>query len=55
MEQYESRHSYSLDACAISRERIVEELADVFDRYGFDRRDGERPPAETLEPATREA
>lgn len=36
MEQYQSRHTYSLDGCAISRERILTDLAPVFTEHGFD-------------------
>jgi hypothetical protein len=35
---YRSRHHYSLEALGLSRERILSECADVFDRFGFDRK-----------------
>ena len=33
---YKSRHSYSLDQFRITREQIVSDLQDIFDRFGFD-------------------
>lgn len=36
---YRSRHHYSLQALGLSRERIVAECADVFERFGFDTRE----------------
>ena len=36
---HRSRHHYSLEALGLSRERILSECADVFDRFGFDRRE----------------
>lgn len=34
--RYESRHDYGLEELGLSRERIESELADVFERFGFD-------------------
>jgi len=42
---YQSKHRYSLDSCAISRERIIAELQPVFDRFGFDANKEEVPQA----------
>jgi uncharacterized protein YqjF (DUF2071 family) len=39
---YRSRHHYSLDDMSLSRERIVAECADVFERFGFDIREHKR-------------
>ena len=36
---YRSRHQYSLQALGLSREQIVAECADVFERFGFDTRE----------------
>ena len=36
---YQSRHHYSLDEMSLSREQIVAECADVFERFGFDTRE----------------
>ena len=33
---YNSRHSYSLDQFRITREQIISDLQDIFDRFGFD-------------------
>jgi len=33
---YRSRHRYDLEALGLSRERIVEECREVFERFGFD-------------------
>jgi hypothetical protein len=35
---HRSQHLYSLQALGLSRERIVAECADVFERFGFDTR-----------------
>jgi hypothetical protein len=35
---YRSRHKYSLEQFGLSREQIVEDFREVFDRFGFDRR-----------------
>ena len=35
---YHSRHRYSLEQVGLTRERIVVEFADVFERFGFDTR-----------------
>jgi hypothetical protein len=34
--RYHSRHDYSLEELGLTRERVVAELSDVFDRFGFD-------------------
>jgi hypothetical protein len=34
--RYQSRHEYSLEAFGLSRERILDEYQEVFQRYGFD-------------------
>lgn len=46
MRQHKSRHKYSLDATSITPQRIVQELADVFEEFGFDTR-GYAPVAAT--------
>jgi hypothetical protein len=33
---YESRHRYDLESLGLSREGILEEFADIFERFGFD-------------------
>jgi hypothetical protein len=43
--RYESGHHYSLEEMGLSREQIVSELQDVFDRFAFD-------PADTAQQAT---
>jgi hypothetical protein len=35
--QYRSQHDYSLEGTGFTRERIVAEYGDLFDRFGFDR------------------
>jgi len=42
MQKYRSSHRYSLDQCDVTRERIVCELKQVFDRFGFDTRETSR-------------
>jgi hypothetical protein len=37
--RYRSRHKYSLEGLGLSRERILNECAEMFDRLGFDRRE----------------
>jgi hypothetical protein len=37
--RYRSRHRYSLEGLGLSRERILTECEDVFERLGFDRRE----------------
>jgi hypothetical protein len=45
---YRSRHRYSLEQVGLTRERIVAEFADVFERFGFDTRgDATRTDART--------
>jgi hypothetical protein len=34
---FESTHDYSLEQFGITREQVVEEYADIFERFGFDR------------------
>jgi hypothetical protein len=36
---YRSRHNYSLEGLGLSRERILRECGDAFERLGFDRRE----------------
>ena len=33
---YESRHVYDLESLWLSRDKIVEEFADIFERFDFD-------------------
>ena len=33
---FRSQHKYSIDRCRITREQIVSELPDLFERFGFD-------------------
>jgi hypothetical protein len=35
--RYQSRHEYSLEAFGLSRDRILDEYHEVFQRYGFDK------------------
>jgi hypothetical protein len=37
--RYQSKHKYSLKKIGLSRERIVERLGDIFERFGFDTRE----------------
>jgi hypothetical protein len=37
--RFRSKHRYSLDELGLGHEQIVDECADVFERFGFDRRD----------------
>lgn len=37
--RYRSRHRYSLEELGLSRERILTECGDAFERLGFDRRE----------------
>jgi hypothetical protein len=37
--QYRSKHAYSLEEPAFTREQILEEYGDLFDRFGFSRED----------------
>jgi hypothetical protein len=43
--RYRSRHQYSLEGLGLSRERILSECADAFDRLGFDRREPDQNTA----------
>jgi hypothetical protein len=53
MRQHKSRHSYSLDTTSITPERIVAELREVFEEFGFDTR-GYAPGAPASVPASPE-
>jgi hypothetical protein len=35
--RYESRHSYSLEQFGLSREQMLKEYGEIFDRFGFER------------------
>jgi hypothetical protein len=37
---YHSRHTYSLEEMGLTRHQIVADFEDVFDRFGFDKREG---------------
>jgi hypothetical protein len=37
---YHSRHTYSLEEVGLTRHQIVADFEDVFDRFGFDKREG---------------
>jgi hypothetical protein len=43
--RYRSRHEYALEKLGLSRQRLVAELADVFERFGFSTGAGVRPEA----------
>ena len=50
---YKSEHVYSLEAVQISRDRIVADLREIFQRFGFplgtEQEEGNSPPANSIE------
>jgi hypothetical protein len=50
--RFQSRHHYSLEQAGLSRERILSEYQDIFDRFGFDTAES-REPADYDKPAPR--
>jgi hypothetical protein len=34
--QYKSSHRYSLEQCGLTREQVVSDYSDIFERFGFD-------------------
>lgn len=47
---YRSDHRYSYDQMGFTREQILTEFADIFERFGFDTGEGQPLPALMLEP-----